>query len=160
MSAAEIVGENIRRLRKARGWKQTDLAERAGYALGSSGTISKIERGLMAVDVNALQRVAEALDVDISELFVRARSAVDQIVSETLLEGWPTAVREVVERALSLAEDDQERLLRCGRALQDPDAGVRDIVRRQLQDADELIYAYRLKTGHDLAPEAENPPAG
>ena len=158
MSAAKIVGENIRRLRRARGWKQTDLAERAGYALGSSGTISKIERGRMAVDVIGLQRIADALDVDISVLFARVRSAADQTVQETPAEKLPTTLRLAFAIAQMLAENDQERLLRCTRALQDPDARVRTIVRRQLHDADMIIYAHRVKTGPHLAPKAEDPP--
>src|SRR5919108_5165930 len=69
MTAAELVGRNIRRLRKARGLKQTTLAEMCGYSAKASGTTSKIERGQIAIDVNVAGRIARALEVELPELF-------------------------------------------------------------------------------------------
>jgi transcriptional regulator with XRE-family HTH domain len=69
MTTAELVGRNIRRFRKALGLKQAALAEMCGYTAQASGTISKIERGQTAIDVNVVGRIARALEVHPSKLF-------------------------------------------------------------------------------------------
>lgn len=59
-------GERIRRLRGERGWTLTDLADRSGLAIS---TISKAERGLIALTYDRLMLLARGLEVDISAFF-------------------------------------------------------------------------------------------
>jgi len=60
------VGQLIRRLREAKGWNQAELAVYAG--IGPSG-VSQIETGKRNPSVATLQKIAEALSVEISDLF-------------------------------------------------------------------------------------------
>ena len=61
-----LVGAQIRELRRA---KQMTLAELAGRIERSIGYLSQIERDLSAVSITDLQRIADALDVQISWFF-------------------------------------------------------------------------------------------
>lgn len=52
----------LKELREARGWTQTELADRAGVP---QGTISKIESGKTGgIDFDNLEKLADALDVN------------------------------------------------------------------------------------------------
>lgn len=60
------LSENIKRLRKARGLAQ----ERLGFESGVDRTqVSKIERCVTNPTIEALYKIAVALDVPVSELF-------------------------------------------------------------------------------------------
>jgi transcriptional regulator with XRE-family HTH domain len=59
------IGENIRRLRKAKGWRQIDLAEHSGI---HEVHISDLERGTREAGVRTLQAIAKALKVGTAEL--------------------------------------------------------------------------------------------
>jgi transcriptional regulator with XRE-family HTH domain len=60
-------GERVRALRVKRNWNQTELAEQAGGM--SALTVSAVERGGNTT-TDTLQRIADALGVDIGEFFV------------------------------------------------------------------------------------------
>jgi transcriptional regulator with XRE-family HTH domain len=60
------VGQQIRRLREGKGWNQAELAVYAG--IGPSG-VSQIETGKRNPSAATLQKIAEALGVEISDLF-------------------------------------------------------------------------------------------
>jgi transcriptional regulator with XRE-family HTH domain len=63
-----LLGRRIRRLRKARGWTQIDLAV-AMVPEQNQNYISVIERGATDMTVRMAERVAGGLGVDIGELF-------------------------------------------------------------------------------------------
>lgn len=65
---AEILGANIRRLRKSRGWTQEQLAHEAGVAMRY---IAGLERAEENPSLNYLVKIAEALDVEPTELLTR-----------------------------------------------------------------------------------------
>ena len=71
MDAKAIVGWNVRRLRVARGITQERLAFASMLDRAYTG---RIERGLENLTVNAIEALAVALDVHISELFVEPDS--------------------------------------------------------------------------------------
>ena len=60
-----MLQENLRTLRKARGLSQEDLAQRLHI---TRQTLSKWENGLSVPDAQLLLRLAEILDVPVSEL--------------------------------------------------------------------------------------------
>lgn len=60
-------GRRIRELRRARGFSQARLAEAADV---TPLTISNIERGVNPPSFTRLARLADALDVEIRELFL------------------------------------------------------------------------------------------
>jgi ribosome-binding protein aMBF1 (putative translation factor) len=63
--ARKRVSINLRRLRKANGWSQEQLAEAAQF---HRTYVSQLERCVTNISINGLDRLAEALRVDITEL--------------------------------------------------------------------------------------------
>jgi SOS-response transcriptional repressor LexA len=60
------VGENIRRLRKARGWTILELATRVDSDVGN---ISRLERGVQGYSDDMLRKIADALECSVADLF-------------------------------------------------------------------------------------------
>lgn len=60
------MGERLRQIRHALGLTLADVAERAGLAVS---TVSKVERGLMALTYDRFTQLADGLGVDVAELF-------------------------------------------------------------------------------------------
>ncbi|MDU9004354.1 helix-turn-helix domain-containing protein [Sedimentitalea todarodis] len=59
-------GRRIRRLRSEQNWTLSDLSERSGLAIS---TISKAERGIIALTYDRLSQLAKGLGVDMSAFF-------------------------------------------------------------------------------------------
>jgi transcriptional regulator with XRE-family HTH domain len=62
-----VLASNIRRIRKAKGLSQEILAFYAGL---DRSYMSKIERGAPNTSIDNIYRIAEALSIDVRELFV------------------------------------------------------------------------------------------
>jgi transcriptional regulator with XRE-family HTH domain len=60
------LGRRIAELRKTKGLTQEALAEACGY---STEFVSMVERGLNALSVAGLEKVAKALQVEVKDLF-------------------------------------------------------------------------------------------
>lgn len=58
-------GERIRKLRRARGWRQIDLAEHSGV---HEVHISDLERGSREAGLRTLSKIATALETTLSDL--------------------------------------------------------------------------------------------
>lgn len=67
MNAQALVARNLRRLRVRRGLSQEALAVDAGI---DRTYVSRLERGLENPTVAVLERLANAVDAEISEFFV------------------------------------------------------------------------------------------
>lgn len=65
MDVRTRIGWNIRRLRADRALTQEDFATDSGF---DRGYISGVERGVRNPSILVLQRIASALNVDVSEL--------------------------------------------------------------------------------------------
>jgi len=59
-------GRRLRDLRRSHDWTLAEVAQRSGLAIS---TISKVERGLMALTYDRMLQLARGLDVDMAELF-------------------------------------------------------------------------------------------
>jgi transcriptional regulator with XRE-family HTH domain len=70
MEARKRVGLNVARLRRLKGLSQEELAHRAE---AHQTYISGIETGRRNASVNVLERIAAALEVEISKLFAALR---------------------------------------------------------------------------------------
>jgi len=64
----QLVGKNIRNLRKARGWSQEELGERADL---SYKFVGEVERGSVNPSLESLGGIANALNVEAAELLLR-----------------------------------------------------------------------------------------
>jgi len=108
--AQEWVIENIKRIRKAKGWNQKDLAEQSNL---TRSQFSLIESGKQQPGINILVRIAKALDIEVGELFlnpdVSKRSLQDKVEQ---LKQLPEKERSAIETMMDLAiqrQRDQER---------------------------------------------------
>lgn len=66
------IGDNIRKLRQARGWKILELASRVDSDVGN---ISRLERGKQGYSDEMLQKIASALGCSVADLFAGADGA-------------------------------------------------------------------------------------
>jgi len=64
--SAEALGNDVRGLRKSRGWTLNELALKIGRSVGF---ISQVERGLSSPSIDDLRAIATALDVPTSWFF-------------------------------------------------------------------------------------------
>ena len=84
--AAKIFGENLRKLRQARGITQEELSEKLGYSSRSS--INKIEAGDRDMPRSKIEQAAKILGVSPLELFknepLEAGSVLEVIVDDEL----------------------------------------------------------------------------
>lgn len=64
-SARTLLASNLEKLRRARGWSQEDLAVEAGL---SASYIAAVEAAQQEVTVIRLEKLANALNVPVSEL--------------------------------------------------------------------------------------------
>jgi XRE family aerobic/anaerobic benzoate catabolism transcriptional regulator len=60
-----LLGRRIRVLRKAKGWRQIDLAQHSGV---HEVHISDLERGTREAGVRTFKRIAESLETTVSDL--------------------------------------------------------------------------------------------
>jgi len=70
-------GRRVRAYRESAKMTQDELAVKAGYANGKnpSGTISKIERGVMEITQSKIADIAKALGIEPYELFTDPQTA-------------------------------------------------------------------------------------
>lgn len=64
-TAREILSENVRQLRKQRGWSQDELAAQADFHRTYIGTVERCEQ---SVTIDSIERLANALGVKIARL--------------------------------------------------------------------------------------------
>jgi transcriptional regulator with XRE-family HTH domain len=102
------IGSEIRRAREARGWSQAKLA--AGADMGVSG-ISQIETGARNPSVVTLSKIADALGIEVVDLFPKpptpqpsledaARSESLQAALAVLFQGLARRGQAIVEQSL------------------------------------------------------------
>lgn len=67
ISALKKIGQRIRDLRKQKGLSQEQLAEKAGFHFSYIGGVERAEKNITLVN---LLKIADALDVQIMDLFI------------------------------------------------------------------------------------------
>ena len=99
------IGSEIRRAREARGWSQAKLA--AGADMGVSG-ISQIETGARNPSVVTLSKIADALGVEVVDLFPKPPtpqpSLEDAAQSEALQEALAVLFQGLARRGQGIVE--------------------------------------------------------
>ncbi|SFT06136.1 helix-turn-helix domain-containing protein [Paenibacillus sp. BC26] len=79
-----FVGAKIRELRNQKGWTQEQLAEKAGFYYTYIGSV---ERGEKNISLLNLQKIADALQVEVNELFAYAQEiSVPSSKEKTIIE--------------------------------------------------------------------------
>lgn len=108
------VGTRIRFTRKMKNLSQQALAEAIGVSFQQ---VQKYERGSNRVSASMLVRIADFLEVDISDLFGRAnaRGAIDDQLADLLA---TTGALDVLTAYASLSSDSRTALVGLMRTLQ------------------------------------------
>ncbi|WP_421937289.1 helix-turn-helix domain-containing protein [Phenylobacterium sp.] len=108
------VGTRIRFTRKMRGTSQQALAAAIGVTFQQ---VQKYERGANRVSASMLVRIADTLEVDISDLFGRgaARGAIDDQLADLLA---TTGALDMLSAYASLPSDSRTALVGLMRSLQ------------------------------------------
>ena len=96
-----MLGENIKALRKAKGYSQETLAQQLNVV---RQTISKWEKGLSVPDAEQLERIAELFEVPVAELLKTAAP-----VSEAEPVGMEEVVRQLAVLNEQLAHQARSR---------------------------------------------------
>lgn len=180
------IAENLKRIRKERGFTQVQLAGAAG--IGGSNTVSNIETGVtQSPDTPTLQRIATALKCDLSDLLKGSEPAEpapelhvfrdSDVPAERLLEiamdeGFTTladardaakAMRREASNLKGIDEDFARKFFKLWRMQQKIDAGAAP----KLPTAPSSINAevdaksnLRQITGSSRPPVAGKPPKG
>lgn len=66
MNKATALGEKLRQLRRERGWTLQTMADRCGLSIS---TLSKVENHKISLTYDSLTKLAEGMELDVSELF-------------------------------------------------------------------------------------------
>jgi len=102
----EAIGHNIRRLRDEKGWNQTELGFRAG---ASPSIISLIENGRRNPSTATLAKIAEALGVEVVDLFPKGHRSSPE---PTLLDGLEDEQRPaILARGVADAADKWDAIV-------------------------------------------------
>jgi len=107
------VGEEIKHLRKARGWTLATLSEQTGL---SQGYLSQVERGISSPSVKALHNISRALDVTISWFFMQGVQEDDDLRDHVVRAGAHRKLSYgggITDELLSPNLGRQLELLRC-----------------------------------------------
>ena len=96
----EILAENIKEYRRKRGITQSELAERSNISANFMGMIEQ-ERKFPAPEV--LDRIAEALEIDTSELFITDISPQAELkkLHKAILADLNQAIGDAVDKAIT-----------------------------------------------------------
>jgi transcriptional regulator with XRE-family HTH domain len=78
-AVATVFGKRVRKLRKARGWTQEELAKAAGM---DAKHIGVIERGAKTSSFDAVGKLSRALGVDYYQLFVPEARSTESVECE------------------------------------------------------------------------------
>ena len=77
------VGQRIKTERKMQNLSQQELAEKVGYA--DKGLISRIESGSLNLSMDKLIKIADALNVDVTELLMDPVPAEKKVEKDVIL---------------------------------------------------------------------------
>lgn len=99
------VGEEVKRLRQAKGWTQEQLAV---YAGSSQPTVNLLEAGKRNPSAATLEKIARALEVEVVDLFPKAQtsqpSLEDAAQSEALQEALAVLFQGLARRGQGIVE--------------------------------------------------------
>ena len=115
------IGENIKRLRKERGFTQVTLGQRCGL---SNGQISEYEHDVVKPPIERLAKIADALDVsvaaidssllDVPGFSLPEKPKSDDHFLQVILENWPKLDQseraQVAGLAAQIAEDKKTEI--------------------------------------------------
>lgn len=92
------IGMRIREIRQERKMTLDDLANKLGK---SRGYISKLETGQKPINLENLQKIANALNVDVTDLFSNKEKVANPFTGD---DDWSFVMKELKEKGFSASE--------------------------------------------------------
>jgi transcriptional regulator with XRE-family HTH domain len=133
------IGSEIRRAREARGWSQAKLA--AGADMGVSG-ISQIETGARNPSVVTLSKIADALGIEVVDLFPKPQMPQPRLEDAALSEALQEALAVLFQGLARRGQGIVEQSLR---------EGPSEALSRELNEySAEVAALHRLKGRRDI----------
>lgn len=111
------LGERIREIRKMKGLSILDLKEKTGL---SKSTISDIENGKSSPTTETLQKIADALEVDIREFFSDTDNVTSNDLDDLLLE-FPEGVYVLRRASKELSPEAKKQMIKIMKAFLEED---------------------------------------
>src|SRR5687767_5732368 len=148
------VGEELKRLRQAKGWTQEQLAV---YAGSSQPTVNLVEAGKRNPSAATLEKLARALEVEVVDLFPKASASSQPSLNGLLEEERRRADREKLVEVLPgwiRAAVEDEEFVRRFETAKSSLARTKDLATRQRKETGRLIAQLRELKERD-APPAE-----
>jgi transcriptional regulator with XRE-family HTH domain len=146
------VGEEVKRLRQAKGWTQEQLAV---YAGSSQPTVNLLEAGKRNPSAATLEKLARALEVEVVDLFPKASASSQPSFNGLLEEEQRRAEREKLIEALpgwiSAAVEDEEFVQRF-EAAKSSLARTQHLLIRQRKETSRIIAQLRDLKERDASP--------
>ena len=102
-----VLAKNIKMLRGRRNWSQADLAEKTGLSIVY---LSDIERGNKWPYLDTLVKLAEALEIEVFELFTPENAPVSAYNS-TLIK-YTAEVNAILEKSIETLETNTKKALK------------------------------------------------
>ncbi|MDF2854246.1 MAG: hypothetical protein K0Q87_97 [Neobacillus sp.] len=98
METLKDIGRRIREIREEKKMRQEDLGEKLGK---TKSYISKWERGAKPINLENLQKIAEALEVDVTELFPDKEKTTNPFSGD---DDWFFVMNELKEKGFTPSE--------------------------------------------------------
>jgi len=111
------LGERIRKIRKIKGLSILDIKEKTGL---SKSTISDLENGKSSPTTETLQKIADALEVDIREFFSDTDNVTSNDLDDLLLE-FPEGVYVLRRASKELSPEAKKQMIKIMKAFLEED---------------------------------------
>lgn len=111
------LGERIRKIRKIKGLSILDIKEKTGL---SKSTISDLENGKSSPTTETLQKIADALKVDIREFFSDTDNVTSNDLDDLLLE-FPEGVYVLRRASKELSPEAKKQMIKIMKAFLEED---------------------------------------
>lgn len=111
------IGEKVRKIRKEKGLSIMDLKEKTGL---SKSTISDLENDKSSPTIDTLQKIANALSVDIKEFFEKKLENQTELIDD-LVEEFPEGVYVLRRASKKLSPEAKKQMIRIMKAFLEED---------------------------------------
>lgn len=111
------IGEKVRKIRKEKGLSIMDLKEKTGL---SKSTISDLENDKSSPTIDTLQKIANALGVDIKEFFEEKLENQTELIDD-LVEEFPEGVYVLRRASKELSQEAKKQMVKIMKAFLEED---------------------------------------
>lgn len=98
VKSVKNIGKRIRNYREERGMTLEELSNKLGI---TKGYLSKLERGIKPISLDNLHKIADVLEVDVTDLFPHKEKTTNPFTGDG---DWAFVVNELKQKGFSASE--------------------------------------------------------